>query len=163
MIKKILTYPNETLNLVSKDVGAFDEEIYSLLDDMRDTLDNSSGLGLAAIQIGTPLNIIIIKYRDELIEAINPIITNATGVQHKTEGCLSIPKVSAIVERALDIHVDYMDRNGRACSIDASGLLAQIWQHETEHLKGGLYIDNLSKSKLKRLKATYKKSMRGIL
>jgi peptide deformylase len=114
-------------------------------------------VGLAAIQIGEALNVLIIKHEDELIEAINPKIIQSTGVQYKTEGSLSIPGVSGIVERASSVEVEYIDRDGDKCSMVASDALATIWQHLMENLQGGLYIDNLPKGKLKRVKATYNK------
>lgn len=164
MVKKILTYPNPTLGVVSEDVKVFDEELHTLLDDMKDTLDANLGLGLASIQIGVPLNVLIIKHEGELIEAINPRKITCRGgyggTQHEIEGCLSIPNVSERVERASTIEVKYMDRNGVEYTMVADHLLARVWQHEIEHLNGGLFIDNLSNGKLKKLKAIYKKNQK---
>jgi len=158
MIRKIFKYPSDILKTVSEDVKVFDEELHSLLDDMKETMTANNGVGIASIQIGVPLNVLVIEYENELIEAINPmIIYRSEDVQYKVEGCLSIPKVTSVVERAFTIEVEYTDRNGNTSKASFYGLFAAIWQHEIEHLRGGLYIDNLSKSKLKRLKATYKK------
>jgi len=158
MVRKILEYPNDDLRLVSKDVVSFDEELHVLLDDMLETLVSKKGLGLASIQLGVPLNVLVINYEGVTIEAINPTIISSSGLQYRVEGCFSLPKVNSVVERALNVEVEYTDRNGFTFKAVASGVLATIWQHEIEHLRGGLYIDNLSKSKLKRLKATYKKA-----
>lgn len=163
MIKKIITYPNPMLNTVSEDVTQFDDTLIALLADMHDTLKSVEGLGLAAIQIGVPEKVVIIYYPDGgMIEAINPKITyHSNEEQHLYENCLSIPRVGSPVTRSLEVTVSYKDRFGEIYSIVAKGREATIWQHELEHLKGKLYIDNLSKSKLKRLKATYKKGAKN--
>lgn len=158
MVKKILTYPNKKLNEVSKDVAEFNEELHNHLRDMKDTLDSTQGVGLASIQIGVPLNVLIIKHEGVFIEAINPVIMACSGKQTSFEGCLSIPNVNSGVERALKIHVEYYDRNGKVKYCNCDDRLSVIWQHETEHLKGGLYIDNLSKTKRKKLESIYKKA-----
>lgn len=161
MIRKILKYPNPVLETPSKDVEVFDGKLHTLLDDMRDTMIDKKGVGIASIQVGEPLNVIVIQFEGELIEAINPKIISSNGEQFLVEGCLSIPKVRAVVERTLTVEVNYQDRQGVLLATVATDRLATIWQHEIEHLKGGLYLNNLSKGKLKRLKATYKKANRG--
>jgi len=154
MKRKILKYPNLILNQVSTDVEIVDTR---LLDDMYEVMAENKAVGIAAIQIGVALNVLVIEYEGELIEAINPKIIQSIGIQYKTEGCLSLPNVEAVVERAASIEVEYLNRDGDECSMTSDGKLATIWQHEIEHLRGGLYFDNLSKGKLKRLMATYKK------
>lgn len=157
MIRKILTYPNPKLNRVSKDIECFDIPLCILLDDMKETLDATDGVGLAAVQVGIPMNVLIIKYEDQYIEAINPVMTKSTGEKTSLEGCLSLPNVGGYVTRSESILVKYFDRNGIEQECFTNNKLATIWQHEMEHLKGGLYIDNLSKSKRKVLEAKYRK------
>jgi len=111
MIRKIIKYPNETLNLASKDVEVFDDKLHVLLNDMRDTMLDKKGVGISAIQIGVPLNVVVIDYEGKLIEAVNPRIISSNGEQSLIEGCLSIPGVRAVVERALEVEVLYSDRH----------------------------------------------------
>jgi len=160
MIRKIITYPDESLNRVSEDVRHFDTELHTLLEHMFDTVKHHKGLGIAAIQIGVPLNVVLVADVENpgtMIEAINPEIIQKDGEQFKQETCLSLPEVQGVVPRAQTITVYWRDRHGEQQTSICHGLQAQIWQHELEHLDGGLYIDNLPKGKLKRLKATYKK------
>ena len=120
MIREVITYPNKLLRLKSEDVGQFDAELHTLLDDMYDTMMAQGGVGLAAIQVGIPLNILIINLpneediqeKDALIEAINPVVTQKNGIQIFTEGCLSIPGFSEDITRAQHIIVEYFDRDG---------------------------------------------------
>lgn len=163
MIKKILKYPNKILEQVSKDVEVFNEELNIMLDDMKDTLDDSEGVGLAAIQIGVPLNVLLVKYNDTLIEAINPDIVHTIGERTELEGCLSIPNVNEYVTRANEITIEYYDRNNNLCVRTCNGMEATIWQHELEHLNGGLYIDNLSSGKRKKLEDNQKDKIRSII
>lgn len=156
MKRKILLYPNPILNTISKPVVEFNEEIHSLLADMKDTLDSTSGVGLASIQIGVPLRVLIIKYEDIFMEVINPKITRYEGSRTSLEGCLSLNGVSELVERASYVEVKYQDRNGKVKYMSDNGMLATIIQHEMEHLNGGLYIDSLSSTKKKVLLAKYK-------
>ncbi|NLO16637.1 MAG: peptide deformylase, partial [Arcobacter butzleri] len=117
MIREIITYPNKLLRAVSTDVELFDGELHTLLDDMWDTMIASNGVGLAAIQIAVPKNILLISLPDEndeqkqedLIEAINPIITHKDGEVVFTEGCLSVPGFYEDVKRANHIVVEYKD------------------------------------------------------
>ena len=120
MIKEVITYPNKLLRVKSKNVEQFDNELHTLLEDMYDTMMAEGGVGLAAIQIAIPLNILIINIpneediqdKDELIEAINPVVTHKDGTQIFTEGCLSVPGFNEDITRAQHIIVEYFDRHG---------------------------------------------------
>lgn len=168
MIKEVITYPNKLLRLKSKDVEQFDNELHTLLDDMYDTMMAQGGVGLAAIQIAIPLNILIINLpneediqeKDELIEAINPIIIQKDGTQVFTEGCLSVPGYSEDVTRAKHIVVEYFDRNGNKQIMECEDFLAVAWQHEMEHLAGHLFIENLSIIKRKKFEKEWKKKIK---
>ena len=168
MIREVITYPDKLLRLKSKDVEQFDTELHTLLDDMYDTMMAQNGVGLAAIQISIPLNVLIINIpneediqeKDELIEAINPVITHKNGTQVFTEGCLSVPGFSEDVTRAQHIVVEFFNRQGDKKSMEAEGFLAVAWQHEMEHLAGHLFIENLSILKRKRFEKEWKKKIK---
>jgi peptide deformylase len=168
MIREVITYPNKLLRTKSKDVEQFDSELHTLLDDMYDTMMAQGGVGLAAIQIAIPLNILIINLpneediqdKDELIEAINPVITHKDGTQVFTEGCLSVPGYSEDITRAQHIIVEYFNRNGEKQIMECEDFLAVAWQHEMEHLAGHLFIENLSIIKRKKFEKEWKKKLK---
>ena len=169
MIREVITYPNKLLRKKSVDVVKFDEELHTLLDDMYDTMIIENGVGLAAIQVGIPLNILIINLPDEekdiqekenLIEAINPVLTHKDGVQIFLEGCLSVPGFNEEIKRAQHIIVEYYNRNGEKQTMEAEDFLAVAWQHEMEHLTGHLFIENLSFTKRKKFEKEWKKRIK---
>lgn len=168
MIREVITYPNKLLRTKSKDVEQFDNELHTLLDDMYETMIEQSGVGLAAIQVAIPLNILIINLpneediqeKDELIEAINPLITHKNGEQIFTEGCLSVPGFSEDIKRAEHVIVEYFNRHGEKITMEAEGFLAVAWQHEIEHLEGHLFIENLSIIKRKKFEKEWKKKLK---
>ncbi|AXH15671.1 peptide deformylase [Malaciobacter mytili LMG 24559] len=168
MVREVITYPNKLLRTKSKDVKVFNEELHTLLDDMYDTMLFENGVGLAAIQVAVPLNILIINLPNEediqdkadLIEAINPVITHKDGVQINVEGCLSVPGFNEEVKRAKHIVVEYFDRNGNKQKVEAEDFLAVAWQHEMEHLSGHLFIENLSIIKRKKFEKEWKKKLK---
>lgn len=168
MIREVITYPNKLLRLKSKDVEQFDDELHTLLDDMYETMMIESGVGLAAIQISIPLNVLIISLPNEedfqdkvdLIEAINPVITHKDGTQVFTEGCLSVPGFSEDITRAQHIIVEYFDRAGEKQIMECEDFLAVAWQHEMEHLAGHLFIENLSIIKRKKFEKEWKKKLK---
>ena len=168
MIREIITYPNKLLRTKSQDVEKFDEELHTLLDDMYETMIAASGVGLAAIQVAIPKNILIINIpneediqdKNDLIEAINPKITHKDGVQVFTEGCLSVPGFSEDVTRAKHIIVEYYNRFGEKQTMDCEDFLAVAWQHEMEHLEGHVFIENLSFTKRQKFEKEWKKKLK---
>ena len=182
MVRDIITYPNSILRKKSKEVKVFDEKLHSLLDDMNDTMMEKGGVGLAAIQIGIDLNVLIINIpvekdnantqkdkKDEdneiqlpenLIEAINPKIIKKDGSFTFNEGCLSVPKFNADIKRAKSIIIEYFDRCGTLQTMESEEFLAVAWQHEMEHLNGHLFIENLSFLKRKRFEKDWKKELK---
>ena len=168
MIREIITYPNKLLRTKSQDVEKFDEELHTLLDDMYETMIAASGVGLAAIQVAIPKNILIINIpneediqdKNELIEAINPKITHKDGVQVFTEGCLSVPGFSEDVTRAKHIIVEYYNRFGEKQTMECEDFLAVAWQHEMEHLEGHVFIENLSFTKRQKFEKEWKKKLK---
>ena len=168
MIREVITYPNKLLRLKSKDVEQFDLELHTLLDDMYETMMAETGVGLAAIQVAIPLNVLIINLpneediqdKNDLIEAINPVVTHKDGTQVFTEGCLSVPGFSEDVTRAKHIIVEYFDRNGQKQIMECEDFLAVAWQHEMEHLAGHLFIEHLSIIKRKKFEKEWKKKLK---
>lgn len=164
MIREIVTYPNKLLRTKSKDVVKFDSELHTLLDDMYETMMNASGVGLAAIQVAVPLNVLIINLpnqddvqdKNDLIEAINPVITHKDGVQVYQEGCLSVPGFYEDITRAKHIIVEYFNRFGEKQVMECEDFLAVAWQHEMEHLSGHVFIENLSFIKRQKFEKEYK-------
>ena len=168
MVREVITYPNKLLRLKSKDVEKFDSELHTLLDDMYETMIAQNGVGLAAIQVAVPLNVLVISLpneedvqdKNDLIEAINPVITHKDGTQVFTEGCLSVPGFSEDITRAEHIIVEYFNRFGEKQTMESEGFLAVAWQHEMEHLSGHLFIENLSIIKRKKFEKEWKKRLK---
>jgi peptide deformylase len=174
MIREVITYPNPILRKKSKDVEVFNQELHTLLDDMNDTMQRYGGVGLAAIQIAIDMKALIInipidnegedddgkQLPQNLIEAINPIITHKDGELVFSEGCLSIPGFHADVTRAEHIIVEYFDRHGEKKAIEAYDFLAIAWQHEMEHLTGHVFIENLSFLKRKKFEKEWKRQLK---
>lgn len=169
MIREVITYPNKLLRTKSKDVEKFDDELHTLLDDMYETMIDQNGVGLAAIQVAIPLNILVINLpneediqdKEDLIEAINPVITHKDGTQVFVEGCLSVPGFNEEVKRADHIVVEYFNRDGQKQTMEAEGFLSVAWQHEMEHLAGHLFIENLSFIKRKKFEKEWKKKLKN--
>ena len=168
MIREIITYPNKLLRTKSKDVVKFDDELHTLLDDMYDTMIASNGVGLAAIQVAIPLNILIInpineediQDKNDLIEAVNPVITHKDGVQVYQEGCLSVPGYYEDITRAKHIIVEYFNRFGEKQTMEYEDFLAVAWQHEMEHLEGHVFIENLSFTKRQKFEKEWKRKLK---
>ncbi len=169
MIREIITYPNKLLKQKSMPVVDFDDKLHSLLDDMYETMISKNGIGLAAIQISIPLNVLIINLpneddeqtKDTLIEIINPKIIEQKGSMLYTEGCLSVPEYFDDVSRAQKIEVQYQDRDGKTLFCIYEDLMAIAFQHECDHLKGELFIEKLSFLKRKKFEKDWKKKLKG--
>jgi peptide deformylase len=168
MLLPILTYPDKRLKNISKDVAVFDTQLHSFLDSMHETMIASEGIGLAAIQVNNPLNILIINLPDEegkqdsrsLLEIINPKIIYSEGETTYQEGCLSVPGFYEDVQRFERIVVEYQDRIGNRQNIEAEGLLSIALQHEMDHLLGKLFIEKLSYVKRKKFEKEYKRALK---
>jgi peptide deformylase len=162
-ILKILRYPDERLHTVAKPVAAVDARIRQLADDMAETMYAAPGVGLAASQVDVHEQLIVIDTtdsRDQLLVLINPVITQAEGTAKREEGCLSVPEIFDIIERAEKITVEALNREGKKFSLDAEGLLAVCIQHEMDHLKGKVFVEYLSRLKQNRIVAKLKKRER---
>lgn len=152
-IKPLIILPDPLLRQVSKPVERVDDSLRKLADDMLETMYDAPGIGLAAIQIGLPLRLLVIDLAKEDDEPaphvfVNPEILDSSDDRSVyEEGCLSIPEYYAEVERPASVRVKYVDRDGREQEIMAEGLMATCLQHEIDHLNGVLFIDHISKLK----------------
>ena len=129
------------LRQTSRPVEKITPRILRLLDDMRDTLIDADGAGLAAPQVGVLRRIVLVHVEDTMYELINPEIIERDGRQRKVEGCLSVPGKWGIVERPKTVTVRAMNRDGETVEYTGTGLLARAFCHELDHLDGKLYTD----------------------
>ena len=151
-IKKIITEPNKLLREISLPVENVGKKEQQLMDDMLDTMYAANGIGLAAIQIGVPKNLVVIDLNKDKKKIpmffVNPkIMSKSKSLTKYEEGCLSIPNLFAEIERPSECEIQYLDYFGKEKTLKANGLLATCIQHEVDHLKGILFIDYLSKLK----------------
>lgn len=162
-IKPLIILPDPLLRLVSKPVERVDAPLRKLAMDLLDTMYDAPGIGLAAIQVGEPLRMLVLDLaKDDEPKApqifINPeIIERSDERSTYEEGCLSIPDYYAEVERPANVRVKYLDRDGKAQELVADGLLATCLQHEIDHLNGVLFIDHISKLKRDMVVKKFKK------
>ena len=162
-ILDILHFPDERLRRKAQPVEAVDQKIQQLVDDMFETMYEAPGIGLAAIQINVPQRVLVIDIsedRQQPLAFINPEITRLEGIEEMDEGCLSVPGVFEKVQRADEITVKALDRDGKPFEMDAQGLLAVCIQHEIDHLDGKLFIDYLSELKRQRIRKKISKQTR---
>lgn len=161
---KILTYPDSILRTKAKPVENIDGRIQQLIDNMAETMYQAPGIGLAAVQVGEPLRVIVydVPEKDDdrnLNIIINPEIVSFEGSITFEEACLSVIDYYADVTRPEKILVRGLDRDGNPLSIEAEGLKAVCLQHEIDHLNGVLYIDHISALK----RSLYKKRLKKLL
>ncbi len=158
MILPIVKEPNVILHQKAIPVTEITPEIGKLIADMLETMHAAEGVGLAANQVGSRWDILVAsadgRPRKELL-LINASITKRHGKALCPEGCLSLPGVSSKVSRATEVIASGMDASLRPVTVEATGLMAQILQHETDHLQGHLYADRVSFWKRRRLLQRY--------
>jgi peptide deformylase len=142
-IRPILTADEPILRQRAKRVSTYDGSLHRLLDDMLETMRDAPGVGLAANQIGVPLQVAIIEIDSKITELVNPQIVRSSGEQLDWEGCLSIPGYVAETGRHAKVTVKARDRHGKEFRVKGEELLARALQHEIDHLNGTLYIDHL--------------------
>jgi len=142
-IRPILTAEDPILRVRTKKVSTFDASLHRLLDDMLETMRDAPGVGLAANQIGVPLQVAIIEVEDRITELVNPQVVKGSGEQLDWEGCLSIPGFVAEVLRQERVTVKARDRHGKQFRVKGTDLFSRALQHEIDHLNGALYIDHL--------------------
>ena len=144
--RNILTKEEPGLYKKCRPVTEFNSRLHQLLDDMRDTLSNQNGVGLAAPQVGVLRRAVIVletnvpEEKDEyIIELVNPEIIEADGEQNGAEGCLSVPGEYGLVKRPMHVRVRAQDRNGEFFEVEGEGLTARCFCHEIDHLEGIIF------------------------
>ena len=141
-IREILKKGDSVLGKKAHPVTAFDSKLHRLLDDLRDTLEETGGAGLAAPQIGILRRAVIVaNSEDEMIELVNPTIVSAEGEQDGLEGCLSVPGYWGFVKRPMKVKVRAQDRAGNWFEVEDSAMTARCFCHELDHLDGRLYTE----------------------
>ena len=153
-ILPLIIYPDPQLRKKAKDVIDFDKNLHELLNSMTETMYASRGIGLAACQVGSPLNLAVIDIQNDTetsksvrYELINPTIIVKEKAAVSEEGCLSIPEYRGKVKRALYVKVEAFDRFGKPYIVEGEDLLSFCIQHEIDHLNGILFVDHLSRLK----------------
>jgi peptide deformylase len=157
-IRPIYETPDPILRQISKPVETFDDELRTLAADMFETMYEAPGIGLAAVQVGVPIRLLVIDLQEPEEEGGEPVrdprvFINPEVLWHSdsevpyTEGCLSVPEQYAEVMRPDRIRARWQDADGKAYEEDIDGLLAVCLQHEMDHLNGVLFIDHLSRLK----------------
>lgn len=157
-IRPIVEVPDQRLKQVSKPVETFDDDLKVLVEDMFDTMYDAPGIGLAAIQVGVPLRVLVIDLQEPLEEGGDPVRKPLTFINPEIldpsedmavyqEGCLSVPDQFADVDRPATCRARWQDPEGNVHQADFDGLMATCLQHEMDHLEGILFIDHLSRMK----------------
>ncbi len=151
----------EVLRTPAVEVAEVDDELRRLIDDMFETMYKAEGVGLAAPQVGISRRVIVVDVHDDEVEPfalVNPrVVESSKETEKGEEGCLSIPGLSAAVERAAHVAVEGLDRDGKPVRVEGGGLLARCLQHEIDHLDGVLFIDRVGPLKRKMLLQKWKK------
>ena len=142
-ILNIVKEGDPTLRKVCRPVVEITPRILTLLDDMRETLAEANGAGLAAPQVGILRRIALVDLGEEIVELINPEIIETEGEQEEVEGCLSVPDVWGITRRPAYVKVKALNRNGEEFTVEGEGLNARCLCHEIDHLDGHLFTDNV--------------------
>ena len=141
--RNIVKIGDDVLRKICRTQLTFDEKLHQTLDDMKETMYDAEGVGLAAPQIGILRRYCVIDVGDGVIELINPVITEKSEeTQTGNEGCLSIPDRSEVITRPMKVSVRAQNRYGENITITGEGLKARALCHEIDHLDGGLYIDH---------------------
>lgn len=141
--RNIVKIGDDVLRKVCRTQLTFDERLHQILDDMKETMYEAEGVGLAAPQVGILRRYCVIDVGDGIIELINPVITEKSEeTQTGNEGCLSIPDRSEIVTRPMKVSVRAQNRFGENITVTGEGLKARALCHEIDHLDGVLYIDH---------------------
>jgi len=166
-LRQIRTYPDPVLRKKTSRVEHIDSTLSRLIEDMVETMHAAPGVGLAANQVGVPLQLAVIdlssredeEQRHPLLVIINPEILAMEGSVIEEEGCLSIPDYAEKVKRAARVKVRAQDRTGKQFELETEGLMAKALQHEIDHLNGLLFVDKLSPLKKSLFKRRFKKAL----
>ncbi len=142
--RKIIEQGDDTLTKVCRPVTNFDQRLHELIDDMRETLEQANGYGLAAPQVGILRRVCLVMGSDgHLIELVNPEILETSGEQEGYEGCLSVPGMYGWVKRPRWAKVRAQDRNGKTFEVEDVDMSARCFCHEIDHLDGHLFTEHV--------------------
>ena len=140
-LRRILTVEESALHKVCKPVTEFDSKLHKLLNDMRETLIDSGGVGLAAPQVGILRRVVLVDTGEEILELINPTLLQTSGEQEGPEGCLSVPGKYGLGKRPYYATVRAQDRDGNWFECEGEELIARCFCHELDHLDGIIYTE----------------------
>ena len=140
-IRKIMTVKEPCLHKVCRPVEKFDKKLHKLLDDMKETLVDANGVGLAAPQVGILRWVVIVDTGEEMLELVNPELVETSGEQEGAEGCLSVPGKYGLVKRPNYAKVRALDRDGNWFEAEGEELIARCFCHELDHLDGIVYTE----------------------
>ena len=140
-LRKILTDKEPALHKTCRQVVDFDQKLHKLLDDMKETLAEANGVGLAAPQVGILRRVVIVDTGEEILELVNPTLVETDGEQIGPEGCLSVPGRYGLVKRPYTAKVRAQDRYGEWFEAEGEELIARCFCHELDHLDGILYTE----------------------
>ena len=140
-LRKILNVRESALHKTCKSVTNFDDRLHRLLDDMKETLEDAGGVGLAAPQVGILRRVVLVDNGEEVLELVNPELVETSGEQEGPEGCLSLPGKYGLVKRPMYAKVRAQDRNGNWFEADGEELTARCFCHELDHLDGIVYTE----------------------
>jgi len=163
-VLNIEKYPSTVLKQKASPVEQVDDSVRTLMDDMLETMYASSGIGLAAPQVGVSTRVIVLDVNLQegddypVLMLANPEVIHAEGSEEFEEGCLSVPGFTTLIKRPSEVTVKALDRDGNEISIEAGGLLAVALQHEIDHLEGKLILDRASSIKREFYKKRIKKN-----
>ena len=142
-LREILIQGDPDLTKTCRPVEKFDRKLHDLLDDLKETLSDSGGVGLAAPQIGILRRVVVVEDRDDhMLELVNPVIVSQEGEQNGWEGCLSVPGKYGMVQRPSLVTVRAQDRDGNFFEASGEDLVARCFCHELEHLDGHLFVEH---------------------
>ena len=142
-LRKILTDKEPALHKVCKPVVNFDAKLFKLLDDMKETLQDANGVGLAAPQVGILRRVVLVDTGEEVLELVNPELLETDGEKEGAEGCLSVPGKYGLVKRPYYAKVRAQDRHGEWFECEGEELIARCFCHELDHLDGIVYVDKM--------------------
>ena len=140
-LRKIMTVKEPCLHKVCRPVEKFDGRLHRLLDDMKETLAEANGVGLAAPQVGILRRVVVVDTGEEMLELVNPELLETSGEQVGSEGCLSVPGKYGIVKRPNYAKVRAYDRDGNEFEVEGEALIARCFCHELDHLDGIVYTE----------------------
>ena len=140
-LRKILTTEEPALHKVCRPVEKFDRRLHKLLDDMKETLSEANGVGLAAPQVGILRRVVVVDAGEEILELVNPELLETDGEQEGAEGCLSVPGKYGLVKRPYYAKVRAQDRDGEWFEAEGEELIGRCFCHELDHLYGIVYTE----------------------